>query len=199
MSAYTPLRNPNFYGREDELGQMARHLKPGRPGRTIVVLWGLGSFGKTQLARQFQHLHSKHYKSQVWLRPSLFKPMEQGTPLTDVVLHLNEYRSRVILLPSKTPFHHLKARLELETNTEWLLVIDGVEDFPTRCQISTFLPQCKHGTIILTMARKEGRLLSVLDAQDIYVGKIDATVGTNMFLDKFKAEYPENIITPPSK
>lgn len=56
MSPDAPLSTPKFYGRKAELEKMVTHLS-GPPGRKAVVLWGLGSFGKSQLALQFQNLH----------------------------------------------------------------------------------------------------------------------------------------------
>lgn len=55
-----------FYGREAELEKMLMHLS-GPPGRNTVVLWGLGSFGKSQLAFQFQSLYIISSHTQLYI------------------------------------------------------------------------------------------------------------------------------------
>jgi hypothetical protein len=65
ISANTPFKVPKFYGQEAELDQMINYLKPGIPRRTLMILWGLGSFEKTQLAQQYQSLHNTYYTSQI--------------------------------------------------------------------------------------------------------------------------------------
>ena len=174
-------------------------------GRTAVVLWGLGSFGKTQLARQFQLLHSDTYTSQIWIRPGSLRGLNENTSLSEIVLNIDEYRpaspndgSLLLQPPSRIPFHHVKARLELETNRNWLLIVDDVQDLPEQYHINEILPNCSHGTVILTTSRNNGRLLAAVQAKSIEVGKIETDVGAQIFLDKFLGEYPSTVFSDES-
>lgn len=64
MSPDAPPSTRKFYGLEAELKKMLTHLS-GPPGRKTVVPWGLGSFGKSQLALQFQSLYHNKKASQI--------------------------------------------------------------------------------------------------------------------------------------
>lgn len=64
------------------------------------------------------------------------------------------------------------------------MVIDGLEDFPARYRIEQLLPQCNHGTIILTITRSD--LASILKAPGIEVCEIDEAPGVELFLERFQ-------------
>lgn len=72
VSPDAPIRTPKFYGREAELKKMLTHLS-GPPGRKTIVLWGLGSFGKSQIALKFQSLHHNKKASQFGLTSKFLK------------------------------------------------------------------------------------------------------------------------------
>jgi GTPase SAR1 family protein len=87
VSPDAPLRTPNFYGRQDQLKQMFKYLS--RSGsRKIVVLWGLGSFGKTQLALQFQSLHYDRNVSRIWID---VKALNSFSIFKDITIDVLEY------------------------------------------------------------------------------------------------------------
>jgi len=195
-SADTPSRTDHFYGRKTELETMTDCLMPGSHQRRAVVLSGLGSFGKTQLARQFQHLHANHYSSQIWIRSTSFAGLDKNFPASKIVLHIDEYRPNrdrprpELMPPSTLPFHHIKARLESEANKGWLLVIDDIQDLQDRYRISELLPICDHGTIICLTSRKNLRLPALLNAKELDVGALDNDAAVEMFLSRVYEEYP---------
>lgn len=63
------------------------------------------------------------------------------------------------------------------------MVIDGLEDLPGRYRIEQLLPDCNHGSIILTTTRKD--IASILRVPMIEVGEIDEAAGVGLFLEKF--------------
>lgn len=190
VSPDAPMRTPKFYGREAELKEMLTHLS-GPPGRKIIVLWGLGSFGKSQLALKFQSLHQDKKTSQIWIS---VKALETFTAFRDITIDILEYEhapartsvdsSRSFTKPSRLPFYEVKARLEEEADPNWLMIVDGLEDLPARYRIGQLLPQCNHGTIILTTTRSD--LASIVKAPGIEVCGIDETAGIQLFLERFQ-------------
>ena len=188
VSPDIPVRTPNFYGRQAELKQMLKHLSGS--GRKIVVLWGLGSYGKSQLALNFQSLHHDKNVSRIWIN---VKALEAFAAFKDITLDVLEYKHApaIALLdipwslaqPSRLPLYQVKARLEEKSNCDWLMIIDGVEDLPARYRIELLLPQCNHGKIILTTTRSD--LASIVKAYGIEVCEIDEDAGVEMFLERF--------------
>ncbi len=189
MSPDTPPKTRKFYGREAELEKMLTHLS-GSLGRKTVVLWGLGSFGKSQLALQFQSMHHDKKASQIWIN---VKALDTFTAFREIIIDVLEYElalaipstdtSSPVLQPSRLPLYQVKARLEEESDCNWLMVIDGLEDLPARYRIEQLLPYCNHGTIIFTTTRRD--IASILNAPMIEVGEIDEAAGVELFLEKF--------------
>ena len=189
MSPDTPPKTRKFYGREAELTKMLTHLS-GSPGRNTIVLWGLGSFGKSQLALQFQSMHHNKEASQIWIN---VKALDTFTVFREIIIDVLEYEHDFsipltdtawsVIQTSRLPLYQVKARLEEESDCNWLMVIDGLEDLPARYRIEQLLPDCNHGSIILTTTRKD--IASILKAPMIEVGEIGETAGVGLFLEKF--------------
>lgn len=71
------------------------------------------------------------------------------------------------------------------SDSNWLMIIDGLEDLPaSRYHIEQLLPNCNHGTIILTTTRSD--LASIVKAPSIEVGEIHEAAGVKLFLEKFQ-------------
>lgn len=196
MSPDTPQKTRKFYGREAELKKMLTHLS-GSPGRNTVVLWGLGSFGKSQLALQFQSMHHDKKASQIWIN---VKDLDTFTAFREIIIDVLEYEPALaipstntswsVTQPSRLPLYLVKARLEEESDCNWLMVIDGLEDLPARYRIEQLLPHCNHGTIIFTTTRRD--IASILNAPMIEVGEIDEAAGVELFLEKLHVGYNTN-------
>lgn len=160
MSPDAPPSTRKFYGREAELKKMLTHLS-GPPGRNAVVLWGLGSFGKSQLALQFQSLYYNKKASQIWIN---VKAPENFTAFREITIDVLEYEYALAIpstdiswsftQPPRLPLYQVKARLEEELDCNWLVVIDGPEDLPAGYRMEQLLPRCNHGTIIFTTTRE---------------------------------------------
>src|SRR4051794_37601302 len=62
-----PEGTDSFYGREEELLQIRQALDPSQPGQKIVLLYGIGGAGKTQLALRHIHQEQGRYSAIVWV------------------------------------------------------------------------------------------------------------------------------------
>jgi hypothetical protein len=56
--------------------------------------------------------------------------------------------------------------------------------------MNEILPNCSHSTIILTTSRNSGRLLAAVLAE-----RIEAGIGDQILLDKFRGEYPSTFFS----
>lgn len=194
VSPDTPVKVPNFYGRHTELDRM-RQGKDLSSSQKLIVLWGLGGFGKSQLALHFQSFHFDKNVSRIWID---VRDLDKFATFKDIVLDLLEYEyapasrrgetSLSLAQPSKIPLYQVKARLEDKSNRGWLMIIDGVDDIPPRYRIEQLLPQCDHGSIIMTTTRSD--LASIVKGHGVEVGAIDESAGVEMFLSRFPSTDP---------
>ena len=63
-----PTRNPNFYGRQQVLGDLRQALAHGHPAALTQIITGLGGVGKTQLAIEYAHRYATDYDLIWWVR-----------------------------------------------------------------------------------------------------------------------------------
>ena len=59
-----PQQNRFFYGREDELSEIAERFLN---GASVQGLFGMGGVGKTQIALQYAHIHQADYDFIWWI------------------------------------------------------------------------------------------------------------------------------------
>ncbi|KXX73089.1 Ankyrin repeat domain-containing protein 50 [Madurella mycetomatis] len=65
-----PVSTDCFYGRREELLQIRQTLHPSRRGQKIVLLYGMGGSGKTQLALRHIYQEQACYSAIVWVDAS---------------------------------------------------------------------------------------------------------------------------------
>lgn len=63
------LDNPNFLGRADELTEIEAYFSSYFSKR-VLVLYGMGGVGKTQIAAKYLYLHQQEYSTLLWLDAS---------------------------------------------------------------------------------------------------------------------------------
>ena len=114
-----PPHNPNFAGRNAELGNLARRLAGGSTV-TVHSLHGLGGVGKTQLAAEYAHAHAGDYDVVWWVAA------EEVASIPD---QFSALAGRLGLDPAADP-DALRGQVheQLRSVAGWLLVFDNADD-----------------------------------------------------------------------
>lgn len=162
-------------------------LRGGKP----LYFGGLEVLASHNLLSNFSRCTKIRKLHKIWIS---VKALETFTAFKDITIDVLEYEhapamtlvdsSRSFTQPSRPPFYQVKARLEEESDPDWLMVIDGLEDLPARYHIGQLLPQCDHGTIILTTTRSD--LASIVKAPGIEVCGINEAAGIQLLLERFQ-------------
>ncbi|KAL5373772.1 hypothetical protein DPSP01_012464 [Paraphaeosphaeria sporulosa] len=169
-----------FVAREEELSQMHEQLYGhGHTSRAAVVLHGLGGIGKTQLAIKYIRKHKEKHTAIFWLNANdedslrlsfcdIARQILTRHPLTEVLCNvdLEGDLNRVVSA--------VKAWLNLQDNTRWLMVYDNYDNPRTASysdrstvDVRHYLPESDQGSVIITT-----RLASVMQGRRIHVQKL---------------------------
>ncbi|KAM7184408.1 hypothetical protein V8F20_012231 [Naviculisporaceae sp. PSN 640] len=173
-------QNPGFVGRENQLEQLHAHLckskntptGPSSPHHGVVVLFGIGGAGKTQLSLAFAEHHKKDFDVVFWIDASSerntltsfrtfaqrlldSKTGEDARKSLLAKLNLWEYVSATGHVSSKDNDLPEVAKsvvefLQSEDQTfTWLIVMDNWDD--PNCPLSKYIPHSEQrGKIIIT-------------------------------------------------
>ncbi|KDQ50310.1 hypothetical protein JAAARDRAFT_186325 [Jaapia argillacea MUCL 33604] len=156
-----PLPTPTFTGREDILLELHTFFGPSLSSvkchkQRIFVLHGLGGVGKTQIALKFveecQEMNDSFFWHVFLIDGTSEKTLQSslraiaawngiGTKWEDTIMWL-----------------HSQCQ-------EWLLLIDNAND--PKVNLHQFIPQCKHGNILITSRNYETRI-HALHSQSAY-------------------------------
>jgi nucleoside phosphorylase len=190
LSDIIPLKTPKFFGRRSELEKMHKYLEEDSDGRKIVVLCGLGGFGKTQLALQYWTEVAEEYSSKIWVDATSLETVLESfkdisTKLGHQLPHAVAMHSPSSVLSSpKVIFADIKRWLSSLSNCRWLMVIDNVEDLDGEFHIRELVPDCTNGSIIVISTQSE--TADILEAKSIEIAKIDDEAGAGILLHRFK-------------
>ena len=171
-------KNCDFVGREYLLESLKREVQEGKDMLNIIVLYGTGGMGKTQLALQYVYQHHKDYTSVFFVNTAsvqttilgftqIMKQLIQrhGQPSEDYA-HIGRLLGMAGKLDSTGCFavisesdgQHVvdavKQWFAAPENTNWLLVFDNLDDLDL-VDIEEYFPLCNHGTVIITSRRRE--------------------------------------------
>lgn len=167
-------QNPDFVGRSDildeiklqfGLSQQQEH-EPSQPRRRIS-LYGLGGVGKTQIALAYAYwIRDIHPDTSVfWVHASnadRFRAAYAFIAEKCSVPGRNNPEADILLL--------VKRWLEEQNKMQWLMIIDNVDDielfFPSQRsddpeahqqgdKLARYLPDCNHGSILITTRNKQ--------------------------------------------
>jgi hypothetical protein len=113
-----PLRrNPQFTGRHELLGELARKLAHGR-----VALTGMAGIGKTQLALEYAYHHAHEFDLVSWLRAEEPTTLQEDYAAIAKPLGLPEAQERELAVVAYA------VRRELSRRERWLLVFDNATE-----------------------------------------------------------------------
>lgn len=136
-------RNPFFTGREDILVKLHTILRSDKTATLTQVqaISGLGGIGKTQTVIEYAYRYHDSYAAVFWARAETHALIVADFVAIAARLNLSEKDEQ----DQTCIVEAVKQRLN--TTTNWLLILDNVEDFT---MIQDFLPQEGKGSVILT-------------------------------------------------
>jgi len=171
----------HFVKREAEAKQMDVLLNPdGTAERKLVVLYGMGGIGKTQLAADFARRHKERFSAIFWIDGSSQDSVRRGlvacvarlpsdserslTSHIDVTNHMN--------MDTDARIERFMAWLTQKENTKWLLIFDNVDrefsvttNDPQAYDFGRYIPRSSHGNILVTTRvaslKKEGKSIII--------------------------------------
>ena len=171
-------RNSGFIGRVCLLESLKREIEEGNTTLNVIVLYGTGGMGKTQLALEYVYQSYKGYMSVFWINAA----SEETTILgfVEIMQQLIRYYAqlsgnfshigRLLGMAGKldcTGYFSVAQPSEAQAvvkavrhwfaapeNTKWLLVFDNLDDLQS-FDIDDYIPSCDHGTVIITSRRPE--------------------------------------------
>ncbi len=152
-------RNPHFTGRDAILTTLRQMLVPGAEVTALTkAISGLGGIGKTQVAVEYAHRYAGAYKAVLWAQA------DSPELLTTEYLAL----AAVLGLPEQQEAARQVAAVKywLQTNREWLLILDNVED--PRAILPAFLPSKHEGSVLITTRRRDIHALAYSEVLPVF-------------------------------
>ncbi|KAF2472617.1 uncharacterized protein BDR25DRAFT_284166 [Lindgomyces ingoldianus] len=165
-----------------ELEQLLLETSPTASRRNIVVVYGLGGIGKTQLAVEFARKHQCRFSSIFWLDGSSeaslkqsFVQLVQKLPRDQLTADIVEMLDHSVL-DIDVVVRECLQWLSVPSNHEWLLIFDNVDRDPydkddsQAYNVKSYFPHADHGSILIT-----SRLASLLQhGAGVKVGTVAA-------------------------
>jgi tetratricopeptide (TPR) repeat protein len=162
-----------FVDRPSEMAQLEQVLlpqddvKPQDERQKILVLYGLGGIGKTQLAAEFSRKHQTRFSSFFWLDGSSDENLKQSIAKCASRISTGQVResSTKYLTDSNSDIDDVVEDfvrwLSKPNNRRWLLIFDnvdreynqedpGTKNEPGAYDISHYIPTVDHGSILVT-------------------------------------------------
>jgi len=170
--------NCDFVGREYLLEELGQEIEKGKDRRNIIVLYGTGGMGKTELALKYAYQQYRNYSSVFFVNTASVQTTILG--FTQIMQRLvqrhgqisDDYAQigRLLGMAGKLDpagyftvtsepeeqhvVHAVKQWFSAPGNTNWLLVFDNLDD-PDLVDIEKYVPSCNHGTVIITSRRRD--------------------------------------------
>lgn len=177
------IEEEHFVGRANELENMKDYLLPddATSRRKILILYGPGGIGKSQLAIKFAKRHQEAYSAIFWLNAkneeTLKRSLASMAPrvLEAGLLHeITDVDEEIQLV------NQVRQWLSATKNTHWLLILDNHDDpqIPGQQSSNTYdirqyLPYAAQGSIIITTRSPRLTFGRALHLQKLDVRKRD--------------------------
>jgi NB-ARC domain len=156
----------HFVGRKEELNKIRQIFRGDGSHREIIVLWGLGGIGKTQLAVRFTKQLRDTYSAIFWLNGKNEQMVKQSFVKMAKRLYHNYPSSTLWKTAAEAKdvnqiVEAIKRWLSAKNNTRWLLVFDGVDN-PQAYDIRSYFPEAHQGFILITTRSSRLRIGKVI-------------------------------------
>ncbi|CAG7847843.1 SubName: Full=Uncharacterized protein {ECO:0000313/EMBL:CCA77866.1} [Serendipita indica DSM 11827] len=138
-----PPLSPFFVRRQEPTVRIFEGVVRGRTlGQTVMVISGLGGSGKTQLCIQFALQYGDLFQHVLFIDASSAKSIEDGllARVGSVIPSFRGIDFRDAMDMLENPNSKLTAR--------WLIIFDNADD--DSVSIQDYMPNCRHGSIIIT-------------------------------------------------
>jgi len=169
--------NCDFVGRGYLLERLEQEIEKGKDGRNIIVLFGTGGMGKTQLALKYVYQQYRNYSSVFFVNTAsvqttilgfiqiMQRLVQRHGQISDDYVQIGRLLGMAGKLDPAGCFtvtpeekqhvvHAVKQWFSAPGNTNWLLVFDNLDD-PSLVDIEKYVPSCNHGTVIITSRRRD--------------------------------------------
>ncbi len=169
-------RNHQFVGRQKTLSLLHEMLtgSTNRKGPNIVVLYGIGGVGKTEIAVEYAYRSRKTYQSVFWVDGSskqvfvnsvhhcleVIKRHYEDHDITNLVYRRisDSLSEKDEILQTERLVREFLWWLSLQENRSWLLIIDNVDDLES-FNFRELLPTTSWGSILITSRRSDLAIL----------------------------------------
>lgn len=165
-------RNPFFTGREEVLAKLRTTFGNNKtsPASHIQTISGLAGIGKTQVALEYAYRFHQHYSAVIWLRGETRELLRADLLklATTLRLSIDCEEDEVQMIQA--------IKLWLETTSNWLLLVDNLEE---PALLDQLLPEyhCKGSILITKRLSMNGRSNGQLQLK-----KMDEDEGTLLLL-----------------
>ena len=168
-------QNPVFSGREELLEDLRKALTQGSQAALSQpqAMSGLGGIGKTQAAVEYAYRHRDDYRAVLWSGAESRDALVSGFASAARLLELPESDEQDLGVVVQA------AKRWLESNREWLLILDNVEDLKL---IEEFVPSNSAGGVLLTTRLQATGTI----AQRVELTKMDVEEGSLFLLRRAK-------------
>ncbi|KAL8859328.1 MAG: hypothetical protein Q9178_004266 [Gyalolechia marmorata] len=143
-----PRRIGKIIDRPDIMIRMTSLLKQDGDSTRVVILFGMGGQGKTMLAVNFsREAETRHiFLAIFWLDASSEDTLSKGFVTLSELIKRHEDR---LFDTSEGRIQFVRQRIE-EWNRPWLLIMDNYDDPGHFSNISSYIPNSRHGSVLVT-------------------------------------------------
>jgi NB-ARC domain len=191
-----PLRTVSSFTAREQLsssiGEKLRNMPiidTGVP--RILVLFGLGGIGKTQLALHFVEEHQSDFTTILWIDGNSQETIRASFErcASDLGLSVDRAYGEGVYLREMPAVRSVLSWFQRtnELNSEWLVVIDNADN-TTNWNIEDIIPQGGNGNVIITSRGPQTPKLLKRRCESIEVKEMNRAEASNLLLEDLELE-----------